>query len=223
MSSTLAPATAPAAERRVKPRSGVLRRFLTLASVLIALVVGTIGGTGTAFAQVPPGSCPASCGITAPQGVSETVWRDTVQAANFWANSNIDFFQVIWSGGRSYYDLDHTPGRGWPGAGHGRNWYAYQSGTGNQFIYYGGTFHDYNGDITFFETQVMHVSAAQAYSTYTDRWGIRHNSPYVEYDMDSYPAARTARNARRIIRNVNTGHTFVTYDHYTSFYYIAQL
>ncbi|MEW2401862.1 hypothetical protein [Streptomyces sp. NPDC046862] len=49
--------------------------------------------------------------------------------------------------------------------------------------------------------------------------GVTYSAPFVEYDMDSYTAPGTARNARRI---VNTGDTFVTYGHYAS-YYIGQL
>ncbi|WP_327743356.1 hypothetical protein OHO28_08380 [Streptomyces europaeiscabiei] len=222
MPPSLAPAPAPDAERRTdKPRLRGRRRVLTVISVLLALLGGVIAGSGPAFAQTPPGSCTHTCN-NPPGGVSQADWNHALQAADFWANSNINLHQTLWSGARSYYELDHTPGRGWPGAALGNNWYGYQTAHGNQFIYYGGTYNDWNGTLSWYEQNTFHVSAARAFTTYTDRFGVTHTAPYVEYDTDSYTAARTSRNAWRIVRNVDTGHTFVTYDHYASFYYLGQ-
>ncbi|WP_216587962.1 hypothetical protein [Streptomyces brasiliscabiei] len=123
--------------------------------MLLALQGGVIAGTGPAFAQTPPGSCTHTFN-NPPQGVSQA-WNHAPQAADFCANSNIKPHRALWSGGRSYHELDHTRGRVWSGAAHGTNWYGYQTAHGNQFIYYGGTYNDWNGLLSAFEYHSFHV------------------------------------------------------------------
>ncbi|MEV0227724.1 ribonuclease domain-containing protein [Streptomyces sp. NPDC050704] len=219
MSSTLAPTSATDAERPTKPRLRGRRRALTVAGLLLALVGGAIGESGTAIAQAPPGSCTQWCNNPpAGSGVSRADWNAAVEAADFWANHAIDFNQVDYSYGHSYYHLYWHPNRGWPHAGFGNQWFGYRDRyTGHtEFVYYGGTFHDRSGDLAWQEQNAQHVSASQAYST--DR---THTSPYVEYDIDYHGSARSSRNARRIVRNSITGNVYVTYDHYATFMYLG--
>lgn len=223
MSSPLASASAPDADRRTKPRLRGHRRVLTVASVLLALVGGAIADSGTAFAQPPSGTCTQTCN-NPPAGITAADWNAALEAADFWANHQIDWMATNWSGGRSYYHLNDDAGRGWPGQRYGNQWFGYwePSVHRTQFIYYGGVYNDWNGNLSWFEQTAHGGTTSNSYSTYRDRFGITHNAPYVEYDIDYYGAARTQRNARRIIRNPNTGNVFATFDHYQSFEYLGR-
>ena len=217
MSSTLAPASTPTAERHPKRRLRGHRRALTVASVLLALVGGVVTDAGTAFAQPPaPGACTQTCN-NPPAGVSSADWNDALEAADFWANHSIDFNQVDWYSARSYYHLDQWNGHGWPAQSFGNQWFGYwHPGLGTRFVYYGGTYNDWDGSVSAIE-HARGVSNSQAYST-----SGRTTAPYVEYDIDYYNAPRSSRNARRLVRNPNTRDVYVTYDHYQSFYYLGQ-
>jgi hypothetical protein len=222
--STLSPTQAPVSEPSEAPRPrpmhrlGAGRRILTVLSVLLALVGGAVAESGTAFAQTPSGSCTHTCN-NPPGGVTQANWNEALEAADFWANHTIDFNAVNWSGGRSYYHLDNVAGRGWPGQNTGNQWFGYWEPYlhHTEFVYYGGRYNDYNGLLAYHEQNTLGVSSSQAFST-----GNGRTAPYVEYDMDYYSAARSSRNARRIVRNPNTGNTYVTYDHYQSFYYLGR-
>lgn len=219
MSSALASASAPDVERRKTPQMRARRRVLAVASMLLALTGGVIASTGTASAQTPPGACTHTCN-NPPGGISAADWNAALQAADFWANHYIDFNGAVWYRFWEYRRLEHWAGHGWPGQATGQRWYGYFDNNQNaQFIYYGGTFNDYNGDVAAFEqnSPLTHASPSQAFST-----GNGRTAPYVEYDMDSYNAPGTQRNARRIIRNTITGNTFVTYDHYKTFAYLGR-
>lgn len=223
MSSNLVPASASDAERRTKPGLRGRRRILTVVSLLLALVSGVIADSGAAFAQPPTAPCPCnSAQNPSPQGVTQGDWNDAREAADFWANHEIDFFAVNWSNARSYYVLEPNVGHGWPGQNHGRQWFGYWEPAVHrtQFIYYGGTYNDYNGVVTQMERN-RGVAANRAYSTFTNRIGFTHMSSYVEYDLDYYGAARSGRNARRIVRNFITGDVYATFDHYVTFHYLG--
>ncbi|WP_030949566.1 ribonuclease domain-containing protein [Streptomyces sp. NRRL S-646] len=145
-------------------------------------------------------------------------WNAALDAANFWANHQIDWHQTDWSGGRSYYHLDQWAGRGWPGQTTGNQWFGYwESATRRtEFVYYGGTYNDWNGLVSYAEQNLRGVSTSRAFSS-----GNGRTAPYVEYDIDYYGAARSSRNARRIVRNPLTGNVVATFDHYQSFEYLG--
>ncbi|MGW0712963.1 hypothetical protein ACWD4G_44785 [Streptomyces sp. NPDC002643] len=222
MSTSLAPAaSAPETERPTKTRFRRGRRALTVAGVLLALVGGAVAESGTAFAQAPPGSCTVTCNNPpGGSGISRANWNVAVEAADFWANHMIDYNQVDYSNGRSYYHLDRWAGRGWPSARTGTQWFGYwDSNThSTNFVYFGGRFNDYGGNLAWQEQHAQGVSASQAYSTGNGRL-----SPYVEYDIDYYHSAGSARNARRIVRNSITGNVYATFDHYATFDYIGHM
>jgi hypothetical protein len=222
MSSTLSPASASDAERRAKPRLRGRRRILTVASVLLALTGGVLSDTGTAFAQPPAGYCTQTCN-NPPAGVSRAEWNAAIEAANFWSNHRIDFHTVNWAGGRSYYHLDQIAGAGWPPRSTGNQWFGYWDWNlrHTEFIYYGGTYNDWNGNLSSFERGYHGGTTHNSYSTYRDRFGITHYSPYVEYDIDYYATPGSSRNARRVVRNSITGATFATFDHYSSWNYMG--
>ncbi|MFE3856035.1 hypothetical protein ACFXPN_33510 [Streptomyces griseorubiginosus] len=207
-----------AEERRPRPRLRGHRRILAVVGMLLALVGGVFADSGTAFAQPPSGSCTHTCN-NPPGGVSRADWNSALEAADFWANHVIDFHAVSYASGRSYYRLDQWAGRGWPGQRTGNQWFGYwePSIQRTEFVYYGGVYNDYNGDLAYHEQNQFHVPASRAFST-----GNGRTAPYVEYDVDYHAAPNNAgRGLRRIIRNPNTGNTYVTYDHYQTFYYLG--
>ncbi|MGW1783671.1 hypothetical protein ACWCQQ_31760 [Streptomyces sp. NPDC002143] len=185
-------------------------------SMLLALVGGAIADSGTAIAAPPSGSCTQTCN-NPPGGATVGDWNAALQAADFWANHSIDFNQVDYYNARSYYHLDFWNGRGWPSQSFGNQWFGYwEPGHGTQFVYYGGRYNDWGGDISLIETYHGGTSTT-AFSS-----GNGRTAPYVEYDIDYYAAPGTARNARRIIRNPNTRNVYVTFDHYQSFFYLGR-
>lgn len=214
---TSSPVPASVAERSAKPRVRGHRRVLTVAGVLLALIGGVATEPGAAFAQAPAGTCTQFCN-NPPAGVSVGDWNAAVETANFWSDHQIDFAAVDWSNAQSYYHLDYWQGHGWPGQTTGNQWFGYwENGVGTRFVYYGGTYNDYNGLLSNFEQNSHGATSSQAFST-----GNGRTAPYVEYDMDYYTAARSSRNARRIVRNPNTGNVYATFDHYNSFYYLGR-
>ncbi|WP_327313500.1 ribonuclease domain-containing protein [Streptomyces sp. NBC_01235] len=221
--STLSPSRVPepesSVERGQRSRLRGHRRILSVVGMLLALVGGVAVDSGTAFAQPPSGSCTHTCN-NPPAGVSRADWNAANQAADFWANHTIDFHAVNYSGGRSYYHLDQWAGRGWPGQATGGQWFGYWEPSlhRTQFVYYGGRFNDNGGNLANHEQNFLHVSASRAFST-----GNGRTAPYVEYDLDYHNVVdNRARGQRRIVRNPNTGNTYVTYDHYQSFYYLGR-
>ncbi|MDW8805804.1 ribonuclease domain-containing protein [Streptomyces scabiei] len=216
MLSSRTPASEPSTDHRTKPRLRGRRKTLTVASVLLALMGGVVAGSGTAVAQPVPGACTQTCNAPYP-GTTRQEWNAAVEAADFWANHSIDFNQVDWSNARSYYHLDDWAGRGWPAASFGNQWFGYwHPGQGTRFVYYGGTYHDWDGALAGLE-QFEGESSRNAFSS-----GNGRTSPYVEYDIDYYGSARSSRNARRIVRNSRTGRVYVTFDHYRSFTYMGR-
>ncbi|GAA3796757.1 hypothetical protein GCM10022403_033340 [Streptomyces coacervatus] len=220
MSSSLDTASASDAERRTKrPRLRGRRRILTVASIALALLGGSVAESGAAFAQPPSAQCPAACYAGAPAGVQQVDWDDANEAATWWANNNVDFNAAsVRSGWSWYHRIDAHPGGGWPDSFWGQNWYAfYEPGIGrDQFIYYGGTFHDRAGLVT--QAERNHgVSSNDAWQSSA----VNGNSPYVEYDIDYYGSANDPRNARRLVRNTRTGNVYATFDHYQTFYYLG--
>ncbi|MET8980067.1 hypothetical protein ABZX85_31130 [Streptomyces sp. NPDC004539] len=221
--SSSATMSAPDTERDKTPRIRGRRRAMIVASVLLALTGGVAAGSGTAFAQTPPGHCNAICNQSPPggTGVSQAAWNAAVQAADFWANHYIDHTTVVRTSLRnSYYVLDQHAGAGWPGQAGGGQWYAYwdERSHNNQFVYYGGRYNDYNGLVSTIE-QARGVPASRAFSTQG-----RNTAPYVEYDMDSYnqPNPAGGRDSWRLVRNPNSGNVYVTFDHYQSFDYLGR-
>ncbi|MFE2407243.1 hypothetical protein ACFXDE_02735 [Kitasatospora sp. NPDC059408] len=220
MSTALDPAPAPAAERQKKPRAWRRHRsVLAIAGMALALLGTTVD---TASATVPQSVyCPQNCWQirTPPNGINWGQWQDANSAAAFWGNYNIDWGHTTFG----YYDVSPQWGHGWPAQVYGGTWYAYFEAdvSADRFIYYGGTFNDYAGQITGFE-RARGVGSSQAWST-PGYGGTGNRSPYVEYDMDSWTNTRPAggRGDRRIVRNPNTGHTYVTFDHYNTFYYLG--
>ncbi|MFK0113012.1 hypothetical protein [Streptomyces sp. NPDC091217] len=211
----------PEAAHHKKPRLRGHRRALTVASMLLALVGGAIADSGAASAQtVPtlPGSCTQTCNRP-PSGVNQADWDDALDAADFWANHEINVFAVVRYRLNSYYRLDFDRSRGWPGARQGNQWLGFWNGAANrdQFVYYGGTFNDYQGLVTTIE-QARGVSASRAYQTSRQR-----TAPYVEYDISYWnqPWGVPNRGSWRLVRNPNSGNVYVTFDHYTSFYYLG--
>lgn len=218
MSSSLDTASASDTESRTKPRLRGRRRILTVAGVLLALVGGVIAEGGAASAQSPTGYCTQTCN-NPPFGVTHAAWNQALEAADFWANHSIDFNQVVRSGWSSYYRLDRGHG-GWPDQFWGRNWYGYYepSQGRDQFVYYGGTYNDYNGLVTGFEHH-RGVSGNNAWQSSASSG----NAPYVEYDVDYYNTPGSSRNSpARIVRNPRSGNTYVSYDHYSSFYFLGR-
>jgi hypothetical protein len=211
--SSLAEASAPDAERRTKPRLRGRRRVLTVVGMLLALVGGVVAESGTAAAQPPPGQCGAWCN-NPPAGVSQAEWNEALRAASFWSNHAIDAYPN-WGVGH----LDDSAGRGWPGQNGGRRWFDFWNTNQhrNQYIYYGGRFNDYNGDVAFLEQRGQGVSPNRAFST-----GNGRTAPYVEYDIDEYGSTGVRRNARRIVRNPLTGNTYATFDHYRTFAWLGK-
>ncbi|WP_035841536.1 hypothetical protein [Kitasatospora azatica] len=224
MSSALSLASASDADHRAKPRLKGRHRVLTVASVLLALVGGTVAEAGTAIAQPPSGACTQTCN-NPPAGVSPWDWDAALEAADFWANHRIDWGSHTYNQGNTYAWLTYQQNAGWPGEATGDRWLGYyepaEPNHPIQFIYYGGRFNDWDNNLSAFE-QHRGVSPLQAYGTYRDSWGNTHYSPYVEYDMDYYPNAQVPRNARRIVRNTNNGDTFATFDHYQSWNYLGR-
>lgn len=222
MSSTLVEASAPDAERRKTPRLRGRRRILTVASLLLALVGGAVAESGTALAQTPPGTCTQTCHHP-PAGVSQAEWDGALEAASFWANHYIDFNAVVRyrSGWRinSYYRLDPWASHGWPPARFGNQWFGYRDTHTHrdQFLYYGGTFNDNQGLVSAIE-QARGIRADRAFSS-----DNRRTAPYVEYDLDYWdqPWGVPNRGIRRLVRNPNSGNVYVTFNHYTSFYYLG--
>ncbi|MFC5661671.1 hypothetical protein ACFP3U_01600 [Kitasatospora misakiensis] len=223
MSTALVPTAAADADRRKKAPLRGRRRILTVASVLLALAGGTVAESAPAFAQAPSGACTQTCN-NPPGGISPQDWNAALEAADFWANHRIDWQTNTWNQGSSYVWLTPAQSAGWPGQATGNRWFGYyepnQPNQHVQFIYYGGRFDDRDGLLAWYEHQ-RGVSDSQAWSTYTDRWGNTHYSPFVEYDIDYYPNAQVPRNARRIVRNVNNGNVYATFDHYQSFEYLG--
>ncbi|MET9970202.1 ribonuclease domain-containing protein [Streptomyces sp. NPDC006356] len=213
MSSSLAEATAPDAERRKKPRLRG-RRALTVAGVLLALVGGT---AGTAIAQPPPAPCIQWCN-NPPGGspsISNEEWNDAQEAATFWANHRVDP-HYNWGIGQ----LDYAAGHGWPGQAEGGRWYDFWDSAAHatRFIYYGGRYNDRGGDLASFEQQARRVPPSRAFST-----GNGRTAPYVEYDIDEHARTRGQdRGLRRIIRNPLTGNVFATWDHYQTFAWLGK-
>ncbi|MEH0417328.1 hypothetical protein [Streptomyces sp. B21-083] len=221
MSSPLAETSAPGAEPAKKPRLRG-RRILTAASVLLALLGGAVAQSDAALAQSPPGTC-GSCTIPpVPNGVSATAWNEAFQAASFWANHYIDFNSVVrYNLVNSVYRLEPWRNRGWPGPLGGR-WLGYAGGNNhNRYIYTGGTYNDYNTEITRLE-RGRGVPSSDAYPT-----GPRRSSPYVEYDVNDWaqPWGVPNRGGWRLVRNHNNGHVYVTFDHYDpgSFHYLTKM
>lgn len=227
MSDTLAQTSVPATQRHSKPRLRGRRRLaLTAAGALLALIgAGGLVKAGTASAQPvnpPPGACTQTCNQP-PSGVSTEDWNAALEAADFWANHYIDWNGWVRTGnwGSGVWTLEHWQGHGWPAAINGGHWYAIHSAVAPgryDYLYYGGRFHDYGGLISNFE-RYHGGTAATSFSS-----GSGRTAPYVEYDLDYWSSTSPAggRGARRIVRNPNTGNVYVTYDHYTSFYFLGR-
>lgn len=223
MSSSLAETSAPEAEQTKKPRLRGGRRILTVASVLLALVGGAVAQSDAAFAQSPPGTCNACTLPPVPAGVNANAWREAFQAASFWANHYIDFSQTVrYNLLNRVFCLEPWPGHGWPGARYNGGWYGYEDGHGhNRYIYYGGTYNDYNTEITRLE-HARGISSSHAYAT-----GPRRSAPYVEYDVNDWaqPWGVPNRGDWRLVRNPNSGNVYVTFQHYKpgSFHYLTHM
>jgi hypothetical protein len=216
LSSSLDTASASDAERRTKrPRLRGRRRILTVASIALALLGGTVAESGAAFAQAPPGACAQSCN-NAPPGVAQADWNEAVMAADFWANHYIDWNSVVRRNHGQYRILQQWTGHGWPGQADGNRWYGYHTGNGYGFTYYGGTYNDWNGLLTAFD-QRHGGNSTTSYQT-----GGGRTAPYVEYDISAYNAPNSRRDAWRLVRNPNNGNTYATFDHYSSFYYLGR-
>ncbi|MFD7902363.1 hypothetical protein ACFV4F_07115 [Kitasatospora sp. NPDC059722] len=220
MSTALDPAPAPDAGRPKKPGTSKRRRAMIVAGMVLALMGGAVS---TANAVVPqPVYCPQNCWQerNPPNGVNWGDWQDANSATAFWANYNIDWGNTTFG----YRDLSPQWGHGWPAQVYGGTWYAYfePNYSADRFIYYGGTFNDYGGNLTA-EERAHGVGGAQAWAT--QGYGQSANrAPYVEYDMDVYTQANPpgGRNARRIVRNPNSGNVYVTFDHYNTFHYLGR-
>ncbi|MFJ9900620.1 ribonuclease domain-containing protein [Streptomyces sp. NPDC091280] len=177
--------------------------------MLLALVGGAVAEPSGAFAQAPPGQ--TNHGFQNPpagSGISQADWNEILRAAGFWSNVNIDAYPN-WGVGH----LEVEPGRGWPGQAGGNRWFDFwdSNAHANRYIYYGGRFNDYQGLVSNIE-RANGASSSQAHSTQGSNV-----SPYVEYDIDEYTSTGVRRNARRIVRNPNTGNVYATTDHYNSF------
>ncbi|WP_157849651.1 hypothetical protein [Streptomyces novaecaesareae] len=148
MSTALDPAPAPDVDRRKKAPLRGRRRILTVASVLLALVGGTVAQSAPAFAQPPTGACTQTCN-NPPGGISPQDWNAALEAADFWANHRIDWQTNTWNQGNSYAWLTPAQNAGWPGQATGNRWFGYyetnQPNQHVQFIYYGGRFDDRDG------------------------------------------------------------------------------
>ncbi|NNN33788.1 hypothetical protein HLK59_26170 [Streptomyces sp. S3(2020)] len=196
-----------------KPRRRGRRQALTVASVLLAVLGGVVAGSGTASAQTVPGACSALCNQR-PSWVAEADWDAGVEAANWWANNNIDQTQVVWSGIRSYYRITSSH-FGWPGQRQGGHWFGFREGSHDQFVYYGGVYNDWNGMISNIE-HARGVSGSRAYSS-----AGHTTAPYVEYDISYYGQPNSQRNALRLVRNPNSGNVYLTTDHYQTFTFLG--
>lgn len=214
MNSPLVTETEPEA-LPVKPRRRGRRQALTVASVLLAVLGGVVAGSGTASAQTLPGACSALCNQR-PSWVDQDDWDAAVEAANFWANNNVDHNQVVRSGIRSYYVISGSRS-GWPGQHDGGQWFAFREPghSNNQFVYYGGVYNDWNGLISNIEHN-RGVSGSRAYST-----NGHSLAPYVEYDISYYAQPNSQRNALRLVRNPNSGNVYLSTDHYQTFTFLG--
>lgn len=214
--------SAPPGERKKKPRPRRLGRALAVAGMAFALLGGTIE---TASATVPQDVyCPHDCWQVQqiPNNITWGQWQDANSAAAFWANYNFSWGNYERApNGTDYNRISYQRYHGWPDQVYGGRWVGYWEGQWRQsrFIYYGGLYNDYGHQVTTAEAS-RGVSSANAFSTWRDYSGS-HTAPYVEYDMDAYNGP-TGRNDRRLVRNPRTGHVYVTFNHYNTFYYLGR-
>ncbi|WP_416973698.1 hypothetical protein [Streptomyces sp. 4F14] len=193
-----------------------VRRTLTIAGVMLALVGGA---AGSAIAAPPPGACTQWCNNPPPGAprISTQEWNDAVEAADFWANHDIDRF--VPRGKLGVGRLNPQLAHGWLPQEDGGRWFDFWNGRAgtDRFIYYGGRFNDRDGTLAGLE-QHRGEPSSRAFST-----GNGRTAPYVEYDIDERTSSRSQnRGLRRIIRNPLTGNVFATFDHYQTFSWLGE-
>ncbi|MGN9755773.1 hypothetical protein [Streptomyces sp. SD31] len=215
MSSSLAEASAPDTEARRKARLRGHHRVLAIVGVLLSLMTGVLTTAGTASAQ-PSQQCSAVC--QAPAGFTQQSWNNVLGWAHYWANHNVNWGAVNWHNSTAYYRIDSTPGRGWPSHSNPRSWYSTGSQANNnvRYIFIGGQYRD-NSHALQNEEMYRGVAAGNAVG------GA--NTVYEEYDMASFttPGGQGVnRGAIRMVRNTISGHVYVTFDHYSTFYFVGR-
>ncbi|KOU57037.1 hypothetical protein ADK57_40155 [Streptomyces sp. MMG1533] len=226
MTETLAPSR-PSNGERDKKTAGRRRRF-AMGALLLALAGGIATNpvtTDSASAQPCTQVCQAAPqrGVR-PNGVTAANWSLAVRAADMWSSRAATGRNTItWQGqnNRTTYAYEMRSGRrGWVG---GRNWMYVPWQRGDEYYFAGGRHMDYGGHLQTFE-RTFGVPASSA-------TGGNNNTPYREYDFYASSAAVQGgtglaspfrpRGAWRLVRNVNTGHVYVTFNHYTTFYYLG--
>lgn len=223
----------PRAKRPLSSRLKAHARKAAIPAMLLSVTLGGVGVSTTAHAAEAPScsttpnthvTCPAQAPYrgtrpTNNPAITPQNWNGALSAATFWSMHGINHFnglhELVTEGNPQYHG-------GWPGdtARSAVGWYHWTTGTflrrETNWIWYGGVFNDRNHRLSNLEAS-FGVPASR-------RQGV--HQVYREYDMLGYTTGQRpgsgSRGQYRIVRNVDTGHVYATFDHYTSFHYLGR-